>query len=78
MGVEQRITIPTIHIRTPQVTHFLHTFPRFREMHPACLPANIVIDCCRRLVWDGENERFVGDEAANRHLKRPYRAPWHL
>jgi len=38
MGVEQRITIPTIHIRTPQVTHFLHTFPRFREMHPFPTP----------------------------------------
>ena len=25
--------------------------------------ANIAIDCRRRLVWDGRNERFVGDEA---------------
>ena len=28
--------------------------------------------------WDGENERFVGDEQADRHLTRAYRAPWHL
>lgn len=44
----------------------------------ACLLGNIAIDVRRRLVWDGDAERFVGDEQANRHLYRPYRAPWHL
>lgn len=43
-----------------------------------CLLGNIAVDLRRRLVWDGENERFVGDEQANRYLYRPYRAPWHL
>lgn len=44
----------------------------------ACLLANIAIDCRRTLRWDGSAERFIGDEQANRHLFRPYRAPWHL
>jgi predicted dehydrogenase len=44
----------------------------------ACLLANIAVDCHRRLVWDGDAERFIGDEAADRHLHRPYRAPWYL
>ena len=43
-----------------------------------CLLGNIAIDCRRRLEWDGEKERFVGDDAANKHLMRPYRAPWYL
>jgi len=44
----------------------------------ACLLGNIAIDCRRRLLWDGDTERFVNDEPANRHLYRPYRAPWNL
>ncbi len=43
-----------------------------------CLLANTAVDCRRRLVWDGHAERFINDEQANRHLHRPYRAPWHL
>ncbi len=43
-----------------------------------CLLGNIAVDLKRRLVWDGAAEKFVGDEQANRHLYRPYRAPWHL
>jgi len=30
----------------------------------------------RKLRWDGDNERFVGDEQANRLLKANYREPW--
>jgi len=43
-----------------------------------CLLGNIALAAKRKLVWDGESERFVSDEQANRHLFRPYRAPWHL
>jgi glutathionyl-hydroquinone reductase len=32
----------------------------------------------RPLLWDAERERIVGDEAANRLLSCPYRAPWWL
>jgi len=44
----------------------------------ACLLGNIALSCRRKLVWDGDAERFVGDEQANRYLFRPYRAPWRL
>ena len=43
-----------------------------------CLLGNIAIDLQRRLVWDGRSERFINDQQANRHLYRPYRAPWYL
>ena len=32
----------------------------------------------RKLQWDPEKERFAGDDAANRMISKPYRAPWHL
>ena len=44
----------------------------------ACLLGAIALDCQRALAWDGSAERFVHDEQANRHLFRPYRAPWRL
>lgn len=42
------------------------------------LLAGIALKVRRKLVWDGDAERFLHDEEANRHLTRPYRAPWHL
>lgn len=30
----------------------------------------------RKLIWDGAKERFIGDDDANRLLKRTYREPW--
>jgi hypothetical protein len=32
----------------------------------------------RKLTWDWKAEKFIGDEAANRYLSRPMRAPWSL
>ncbi len=49
----------------------------FRSTTPVLL-AGISLKMGRKLFWDGENERFVGDEQADRHLTRAYRAPWHL
>lgn len=40
--------------------------------------ANIAIRAGRKLNWDPQAERFIGDEAANRFLDVPMRAPWHL
>ena len=39
---------------------------------------NVALHVGRKLHWDGQNERIIGDEAANRLLSRPYRAPWTL
>jgi predicted dehydrogenase len=32
----------------------------------------------RKLRWDGENEKVIGDDEANRLLSRPMRGPWHI
>jgi predicted dehydrogenase len=43
-----------------------------------CHLANIAIKQGRRLKWDPQTERFVGDDAANAMLSRPMRPPWHV
>jgi predicted dehydrogenase len=42
----------------------------------ACLLANISMRLGRTLEWDHAQGRVVGDEEANRLLRRPYRSPW--
>ena len=32
----------------------------------------------RKLRWDPDEEHFIGDDNANRYLKRSYRSPWQL
>lgn len=39
---------------------------------------NVAYRTGRALVWDGESESVVGDEAASGMLHRAYRAPWSL
>jgi predicted dehydrogenase len=41
-----------------------------------CLLHHIAMRANRRLHWDPEKERFVGDEAADALLSRPQRAPY--
>lgn len=43
-----------------------------------CHLANITREVGRKLQWDPVNERFVGDEAANRYLDRPRRKGYEL
>ena len=43
-----------------------------------CHLGNIAMLLKRPLRWDPAQEKFVGDEEANRMLTRPMRAPWHL
>ena len=44
----------------------------------AVLLPGIALKTRRRLEWDAANEQFIGDDEANRHLARAYRAPWRL
>jgi len=38
--------------------------------------ANLSVQLGRSLEWDATNSRVMGDEEANRLLRRPYREPW--
>ncbi|MHC4166613.1 MAG: Gfo/Idh/MocA family protein [Planctomycetota bacterium] len=38
----------------------------------------IAITLGRKLTWDAQKERLVGDEQANKMLWRPMRGPWHI
>jgi predicted dehydrogenase len=42
----------------------------------SCILANIAAEVGRTLTWDSEKGQIVGDDEANRLLRRPYRKPW--
>lgn len=42
----------------------------------ACILANLSAQLGRTLKWDPATHTCVGDDEANRLLRRPYRAPW--
>jgi predicted dehydrogenase len=42
----------------------------------SCILGNISMQLGRSLTWDAEKGRVVGDDEANRLLRRPYRQPW--
>ncbi len=42
----------------------------------SCILANMALQLGRSLAWDAEAGRVIGDDEANRLLRRPYRAPW--
>jgi len=42
----------------------------------ACILANLSMRLGRSLAWDHARGVIVGDEEANRLLRRPYRSPW--
>jgi predicted dehydrogenase len=42
----------------------------------SCILANLSMQLGRSLTWDAEKQRVVGDEEANKLLRRPYREPW--
>jgi hypothetical protein len=41
-----------------------------------CILANLSTKLGRTLQWDAAKGMVVGDEEANRLLRRPYRKPW--
>jgi predicted dehydrogenase len=42
----------------------------------SCILANLSMQLGRSLTWDAEKQCVVGDEEANKRLRRPYREPW--
>ncbi len=42
----------------------------------SCVLANLSMQLGRTLTWDPEKNLVVGDDEANKLLRRPYRAPW--
>ncbi len=42
----------------------------------SCILGNLALKTGRTLEWDQVAQRVVGDEEANRLLRRPYRLPW--
>jgi predicted dehydrogenase len=42
----------------------------------ACILANLSMQLGRSLAWDSSKHQVVGDEEANKLLRRPYRKPW--
>jgi hypothetical protein len=42
----------------------------------ACILANLSMQLGRSLKWDAQQGKIVGDDDANKLLRRPYRKPW--
>jgi predicted dehydrogenase len=42
----------------------------------SCILANVSMQLGRSLAWDSAKGRVIGDDEANRLLRRPYRGPW--
>src|SRR5204863_1304131 len=42
----------------------------------SCILANLSMKLSRSLAWDSAKGRIIGDDEANRLLRRPYRTPW--
>jgi len=42
----------------------------------SCILANLSMQLGRTLTWDAAKQQVVGDEEANKLLRRPYRKPW--
>ncbi len=42
----------------------------------SCILANMALGVGRTLEWDAKAQKIVGDDEANRLLRRPYRGPW--
>lgn len=43
-----------------------------------CHLGNVAYKTGRRLYWDADNSKFIGDDDANSYLVPQYRAPWEL
>ncbi|MCB9781603.1 MAG: Gfo/Idh/MocA family oxidoreductase [Candidatus Omnitrophica bacterium] len=89
LGIEEFIGEPERSWANPDHHHNFFNSVRTRELPAAdieqgfrsttsVLLAGIALKTKRKMNWDRETESFIDDEAANRHLSRPYRSPWRL
>lgn len=72
----------------PQLTDFIEAVKTRRKFalneangHRSCTLANlgsVALQLRRKLRFDPDKQRFIGDEAANRLINQPMRAPWHV
>jgi hypothetical protein len=85
-GVAGRDTTSEQHL--PHVRNFLHCV-KTREKPladieaghrstTACHLGNVAYRVGRKLKWNAQTEKVVGDDEANRLLTRSYRSPWTL
>ncbi len=70
----QRHFIDCVRTREQPESNIAHAFALTTPLHLGV----IAFRTGRKLTWDAERAQFVGDEAANRLLRPPYRAPWSL
>jgi predicted dehydrogenase len=63
-------------VRTRQKTH--SDVETVHRVTSACLTAVIAGKLGRKLKWDAQAERFIGDKEANAMLTKEYRKPWKL
>ena len=42
----------------------------------SCILGNLSLKLGRELTWDASKQQVLGDDEANRLLRRPYRSPW--
>jgi hypothetical protein len=42
----------------------------------SCILANLSQKLGRSLAWDADKQQVIGDEEANKLLRRSYRKPW--
>jgi hypothetical protein len=42
----------------------------------SCILANMSMKLGRSLAWDPTKGQIIGDDEANKLLRRPYRSPW--
>ena len=56
--------------------HAAQIEPDNPNIHLGLAEANLALGLGRTLTWDAQKQQVVGDEEANRLLRRPYRSPW--
>src|SRR5207249_2737090 len=76
----ERHTAPAIRYHLQDFLHAIATRGRpvadIEEGHistASCILANVALQLGRTLTWDAAQQRVVGDEAASKLLRRPYR-----